>query len=232
MRLISAQELKQKLDRGDPVKLVNALGDWEYRAAHIPGSLHFSTPEETLEALGRDDEIVVHCSNPSCMASVALYQLLERNGYRNPSTLRWRPVGLAGSVSAGRDHGGCSGRRTQHLRRPGRHQRAGHDNHPVVRSVERDQDWSCRRAPGSRPRPPCSCGPGSSAESSWPPQRPAITGGTCPCTRTCAARPPAGRVPLAPRRWPYPGPGDPAGRVTPEEAWPDWAGGPGSCSAW
>jgi 3-mercaptopyruvate sulfurtransferase SseA len=83
MRLISAQALKEKLDRGDPLKLVNALGDWEYRAAHIPGSLHFATHEETLRGLGRDDEIVVHCSNPSCMASVALYQLLERNGYRN-----------------------------------------------------------------------------------------------------------------------------------------------------
>jgi len=83
MRLISAQELKEKLDRGDPLKLVNALGDWEYRAAHIPGSLHFATPEETLRALNRDDEIVVHCSNPSYPASVALYQLLERNGYRN-----------------------------------------------------------------------------------------------------------------------------------------------------
>jgi hypothetical protein len=42
MRLISAHELKEKLDRGDPLKLVNALGDWEYQAAHIPGSLHFS----------------------------------------------------------------------------------------------------------------------------------------------------------------------------------------------
>ena len=38
---------------------------------------------DRLEALGRDDEIVVHCSNPSCRAGVALYQLLERNGYRN-----------------------------------------------------------------------------------------------------------------------------------------------------
>jgi rhodanese-related sulfurtransferase len=83
MRLISAQELKEKLDRGDPIKLVNALGDWEYQAAHIPGSLHFSTPAETLNGLGRDDEIVVHCSNPSCTASVVLYQFLERNGYRN-----------------------------------------------------------------------------------------------------------------------------------------------------
>jgi rhodanese-related sulfurtransferase len=65
------------------MKLVNALGDWEYQAAHIPGSLHFSTPEETLKALDQDDEIVVHCSNPSGLASVALYQFLERNGYRN-----------------------------------------------------------------------------------------------------------------------------------------------------
>jgi rhodanese-related sulfurtransferase len=80
MRLISAHELKEKLDRGDPLKLVNALGEWEHRGAHIPGSLHFSTPEETLRELGRDDEIVVHCSNPSCLASVALYRLLERNG--------------------------------------------------------------------------------------------------------------------------------------------------------
>jgi rhodanese-related sulfurtransferase len=83
MRLISAQERKEKLDRGDPPKLVNALGEGEYRAAHIPGSLHFSSSEEALRVLDRDDEIVVHCSNPSCMASVALYQFLERNGYRN-----------------------------------------------------------------------------------------------------------------------------------------------------
>jgi rhodanese-related sulfurtransferase len=83
MRLSSAQELKEKLDRGDLLKLVNVLGEWEYRAAHIPGSLHFSSPEEALRVLDRNDEIVVHCSNPSCMASVALYQFLERNGYRN-----------------------------------------------------------------------------------------------------------------------------------------------------
>jgi rhodanese-related sulfurtransferase len=83
MRLISAQELKEKLDRGDRLKLVNALGAWEYEAAHIPGSLHFSTPAETLNELDPDDEIVVHCSNPSCMASVALYRFLERNGYRD-----------------------------------------------------------------------------------------------------------------------------------------------------
>jgi 3-mercaptopyruvate sulfurtransferase SseA len=48
-----------------------------------PGIAPLCHAEETLRGLARDDEIVVHCSNPSCMASVALYQLLERNGYRN-----------------------------------------------------------------------------------------------------------------------------------------------------
>jgi 3-mercaptopyruvate sulfurtransferase SseA len=98
VRLISAQELKEKLDHGDPLKLVNALSDWEYRAAHIPGSLHFSNSDETLKGLDRDDEIVVHCSNPSGMASVALYQLLERNGYR--SLLRF-----AGGLQAWQESG-------------------------------------------------------------------------------------------------------------------------------
>ena len=69
MRLISARELKEKLDRSDPLKLVNALGDWEYRAAHIPGSLHFSTPEETLREPGRldpgDDVVGTARSSPT-----------------------------------------------------------------------------------------------------------------------------------------------------------------------
>jgi rhodanese-related sulfurtransferase len=110
MRVISAQGLKQKLDRGDSFKLVNALGNWEYQAAHIPGSLHFSSPEEILRELGRDDEIVVHCSNPSCRASVALYQFLERNGYRNLRRFagglqEWQEAGypLEGTMVEGQD---------------------------------------------------------------------------------------------------------------------------------
>ncbi len=48
MNVISREELKVKLDRGDDVKLVMTLGEWAYRAKHIPGSLHFTTPEEAL----------------------------------------------------------------------------------------------------------------------------------------------------------------------------------------
>ena len=81
MRTIGHEELKQKLDRQDPFRLVMALGEWAYQAKHIPGSLHFATMQEALHSLNKEDEIVVYCSDENCIASKALGQLLERNGY-------------------------------------------------------------------------------------------------------------------------------------------------------
>lgn len=54
----------------------------------VPGSTRsriaaFLDPDEALNTIDRDDEIIIHCPNPSWRASVALYQFLERNGYRN-----------------------------------------------------------------------------------------------------------------------------------------------------
>jgi hypothetical protein len=37
MNLISREELKEKLDRKDKFKLVNALGEWAFGAKRIPG---------------------------------------------------------------------------------------------------------------------------------------------------------------------------------------------------
>ena len=81
MHLISRDELKRKLERKDQLKLVMALGDWQYRAKHIPGSLHFPTPEEALASLAQDDEIVVYCSSSACPASVLAYEYLVHHGY-------------------------------------------------------------------------------------------------------------------------------------------------------
>ncbi len=81
MQLISRDELKQKLERKDQFKLVMALGDWQYRAKHIPGSLHFLTPEEALASLAQDDEIVVYCASYDCSASVFAYEYLLSHGY-------------------------------------------------------------------------------------------------------------------------------------------------------
>lgn len=98
MNVIEASELKEKLDRGDQFKLVNALGDWEFRAKHIPGSLHIPTIEQALEELSPDDEIVVYCSNPSCRASSKLYKELDKRGYKN---LRRFEGGIVGWDEAG-----------------------------------------------------------------------------------------------------------------------------------
>ena len=99
IRTISREDLKAKLDRGDDFKLVMALNRWAYEAKHIPGSLHFDTPDELYSAVAPDDEVVVYCSNVDCLSSVALYRDLVRRGYRNVARyagglLDWEDAGL------------------------------------------------------------------------------------------------------------------------------------------
>jgi rhodanese-related sulfurtransferase len=80
---ISRDELKAKLDRGDDFKLIMALNRWAFDAKHIPGSIHFDTPDALYAAAQPDDEVVVYCSNVDCLSSVALYRDLVARGYRN-----------------------------------------------------------------------------------------------------------------------------------------------------
>jgi rhodanese-related sulfurtransferase len=75
MNLISREELKEKLDRGDKFKLVNALGEWAFNAKHIPGSINISKIEDARKILDPNDDIVIYCSNPSCIASIIGYPL-------------------------------------------------------------------------------------------------------------------------------------------------------------
>jgi rhodanese-related sulfurtransferase len=99
IRTISRDELKAKLERGDDFRLIMALNRWAFEAKHIPGSLHFDTPEELYAAISPDDEVVVYCSNVDCLASVALYRDLVRRGYRDVrryagGLLEWEDAGL------------------------------------------------------------------------------------------------------------------------------------------
>src|SRR5918992_6231826 len=99
IRTISREELKQKLDRGERFKLIMALNLWAFEAKHIPGSLHFDTPEDLFAAVRPDDEVVVYCSHVDCLSSVALYRDLVRRGYGNVrryagGLLDWEEAGL------------------------------------------------------------------------------------------------------------------------------------------
>jgi len=80
---IGRDELKAMLDRGDDVKLIMALNRWAFDAKHIPGSLHFDTPEQLYAAVTPDDDVIVYCSQVDCLSSVAMYRDLIRRGYRH-----------------------------------------------------------------------------------------------------------------------------------------------------
>jgi rhodanese-related sulfurtransferase len=99
IRTIGREELKAKLDQHDDVKLIMALNRWAFNAKHIPGSLHFDTPEALYAAVKPEDEVVVYCSNVNCLSSVALYRDLVARGYPNVrrysgGLLDWEDAGL------------------------------------------------------------------------------------------------------------------------------------------
>jgi len=99
VRTIGRDDLKQKLDRGDDFKLIQALNRWAYDAKHIPGSLYFDTPDELRAAVHPEDEVVVYCSNVDCLSSVAMYRDLVRRGYQNVrryagGLMDWEDAGL------------------------------------------------------------------------------------------------------------------------------------------
>jgi len=96
--LIVAEELKEKLDRGDNFKLVMALGEWEYSAKHIPGSVRVSTIGEGLETLDYEDEIVLYDSGPPCPASRMACRILKAHGYErvrrySGGLVEWESIG-------------------------------------------------------------------------------------------------------------------------------------------
>lgn len=81
MNTITHDELKARLDRGEPLRLVMTLGRGQFQLKHIPGSLQFESYAEALQTLGRDEEIILYCSGGACAASKGAYAFLRANGY-------------------------------------------------------------------------------------------------------------------------------------------------------
>ena len=100
IRTIGREDLRAKLDRQDDFKLVMAMHEWGYNAAHIPGSLHFETVEDARRSPDFDDEIVVYCSDPACIASKLAYKWLIGSGYTD---VRRYEGGVSDWAAAGYD---------------------------------------------------------------------------------------------------------------------------------
>ena len=76
------------------------LGEWAFKARHIPGSLIVSRLEDAQTLLQPEDEIVVYCSDVHCIASQAAYKMLVSKGYQNVRRYAggiadWQAVGFA-----------------------------------------------------------------------------------------------------------------------------------------
>ncbi|MDT8305724.1 MAG: rhodanese-like domain-containing protein [Anaerolineae bacterium] len=104
MRIISREELREKLERGDNFKLYMTLGRQAFAQSHIPGSINLESITEATANMSPDDEIVVYCANPACPASIRAYMKLRQQGCRNVyryagGLMEWEAAGyeLAGS---------------------------------------------------------------------------------------------------------------------------------------
>jgi rhodanese-related sulfurtransferase len=83
MELITREELRSRLERGDRLKLVMTMSEPAFRTKRLPRSLHAATIEEALALVEPGDEVIVYCSNVYCRASIYAYHALTRGGHAN-----------------------------------------------------------------------------------------------------------------------------------------------------
>jgi len=98
METIERDELKTRLDAGDDLKLVMAMHEHHFEAAHIPGSIQLFSVEDAGRHLKYDDDIVVYCSDRSCVASRVVGEKLVAAGYKHVTHY---PGGLSEWLAAG-----------------------------------------------------------------------------------------------------------------------------------
>ncbi len=87
VRRITREDLLEKIEGGEPIVIVEALGASYYESAHLPGAVNL--PHDRVEELAsevlpdKDAEVVVYCSNLACQNSVIASRRLEELGYTN-----------------------------------------------------------------------------------------------------------------------------------------------------
>ena len=84
---ITVQELKQKIDRGEKVVLIDVREPWEYNIAKIEGAqlIPLGTLAAEYKKLDPSAEIVMHCHMG--MRSMDATQFLLQQGFKNVKNL-------------------------------------------------------------------------------------------------------------------------------------------------
>jgi rhodanese-related sulfurtransferase/biotin operon repressor len=98
---ISREELRARLEAGEPLVVVDVRPVEEYRAAHLPGavSIPLDELEQRLRELPRDRQIVAYCRGPYCAFAPEAVRTLRAHGY----AARHLSDGLPEWAAAGND---------------------------------------------------------------------------------------------------------------------------------
>jgi rhodanese-related sulfurtransferase len=101
---ITADELQQKLERGDDLVLIDALAPMIYAHSHLPRAINMPpSAVDTIRCAKRipdlGTEIVVYCANTECDDSVVTAERLRALGYTNVRHYaggkdEWKKLGL------------------------------------------------------------------------------------------------------------------------------------------
>ncbi|MFA9429944.1 rhodanese-like domain-containing protein [Egicoccus sp. AB-alg2] len=98
METVDRDTLRDLLAADTGTRVVMAMGPRRFAQAHIPGSETFEDLDAALDALQRDEDIVLYCSGPDCTASRWAHRVLQSRGY---TSVRRYPGGLADWDAAG-----------------------------------------------------------------------------------------------------------------------------------
>jgi molybdopterin/thiamine biosynthesis adenylyltransferase/rhodanese-related sulfurtransferase len=85
---ITVEALKQRLDRGDKVFILDVRNPEEFQICRIPGSTLLPLPElaQRLSELSKEEEMVVHCK--SGMRSAKAIAFMKQQGFHQLSNLK------------------------------------------------------------------------------------------------------------------------------------------------
>lgn len=89
MHQITPNELKQLLENGEPLTLLDVRESWEFELCRIDNSLHLPLSEliqlQSLERLDPNQQIIAICHHGIRSQQAAL--ILQRNGFDNVCNL-------------------------------------------------------------------------------------------------------------------------------------------------
>lgn len=88
MKDITAQELKERLDKGEKPYLIDVREEWEFEEKNLNGQLiPLGTLPHRLEEIkaGKDEEIIIHCRSGKRSANAQKF--LQQQGYTNVRNL-------------------------------------------------------------------------------------------------------------------------------------------------